>query len=392
MGIYSDYGRFMKAREFKNWCNSGAGIWFAFSTGASCWDETGVDGTKTRPFVPPSSPAAYTPLYRWFESYKGSALMEQEMALLDRSQGSTLNPPTWPDNTYMENNKDSFPDDDYSPAYCFYDDTAPFIKVELWDGNITKWYPSSHIPVFSVGYKGEWGSYCSAYHTSPFSPDAPEPTNESEYDAYAHKYHIYMGLNKSRGGMPLGLLSMIQGSAHFVELVEEADSTSDPLNNLRIFKYGSHYWRIVQDSQVDENKLPHFVLLTVSVFPNELALSSLVEQMLPVRQVCVFKFPDYLKDVLGLDQSTVPRSSQVLRRENINIVTVDPTTHESSQESTDSSVINIPFNCVNPIDPNNSGSSSYTGNETAELLINDFMTARKRDVQQTDRYGYIIGF
>ena len=29
---------------------------------------------------------------------------------------------------------------------------------------------------------------------------------------------------------------------------------------------------------------------------------------------------------------------------------------------------------------------------TIEMLINDFMTARKRDVQQTDRYGYIIGF
>ena len=48
--------------------------------------------------------------------------------------------------------------------------------------------------------------------------------------------------------------------------------------------------------------------------------------------------------------------------------------------------VNIPYNFFNPLDPNNVEAP------TIEMLINDFMTARKRDVQQTDRYGYIIGF
>jgi hypothetical protein len=129
--------------------------------------------------------------------------------------------------------------------------------------------------------------------------------------------------------------------------------------------------------------------LTVSVFPNELALSSLVENQLPVRQVSVYKFPDSLVSVLGLGGTVTSRSSQVLRRERINIVTKDPVSGEDSYKfpvDNPDNIVNIPIHCQNPLTPNESG------NETAEMLINDFMTARRKDVQQTDRYGYIIGF
>ena len=420
MGIYTDYGRFMKAREFKNWCNSGAGIWFGFSIGSPRWDElvTPVGG-NSRPFVPPSQPAAYTPLYRWHRQYKADKdnahdwaslydLQPQEMELLDRSfgtdeapSGSGLTPPCYPDNAQIKNDPDC-PTDYMSPAINVYHNDLETLETFLWQGmdTPTRQYPSPFIPPFPVSYRKDWISRDDSTGIIPdyivadrggFDPSI-EPTDSSQYLSFAYNYHIYKGIHQIGGQpvseVPLGLLSFIQGSAQFVEPLEREESDT-PLDTIRTFKYGSHYWRIVQDSQIDRNNLPHFVLLTVSVFPNELALSSLVENQLPVRQVTVFKFPDSLVQTLILNMTPLPRSSQVLRRERINIVTRDPSTGNPSYQYSDGNpdgIVNIPIHCQNPLDPN------LQNSDTAEMLINDYMTARKRDVQQTDRYGYIIGF
>jgi hypothetical protein len=404
MGIYSDYGRFMKARVFRDWCNSNTGIWFAFSTGSPRWDTLIEDSTSgqtvSRPFVPPSSPAPYTPLYRWFASYKGADLVDQEFALLDRSFGTSEpngTAPFWPDNNFLDQNADLYPTTDYTPAYNMYGEgvigaTNNTLTSE-WNpsGTQSPLYPSPTIPTFATSYRADWESYCNNYNYSsdPFNPDAPEPTDESQFDSYAHNYHIYNGINKNGSdelirSLPLGLLSFIRGQAMFVEPIDEPDSP-DSSENLRIFKYGAHYWKIITDANINRDKLPHFVLLTVNVFPNELAQSSLVEQQLPVRQVSVFKFPDYLASEWGLNQSS-PRSKLVIRRENINIVTTPSIGNLFQSLSTPSTLKNIPFNCESPLDPNQSTNGSI------ELLINDYMTARHRVVQQTDRYGYIIGF
>lgn len=43
MGIFTDYGRYVKAREFKKFCNSGGGLWFAFGAGGKGWSiENGI--------------------------------------------------------------------------------------------------------------------------------------------------------------------------------------------------------------------------------------------------------------------------------------------------------------------------------------------------------------
>lgn len=47
MGIFTDYGRYVKAREFKKFCNSGGGLWFAFGTGGKAW--TQLDMPKAPP-------------------------------------------------------------------------------------------------------------------------------------------------------------------------------------------------------------------------------------------------------------------------------------------------------------------------------------------------------
>ena len=499
MGIYTDYGRFQKAREFKDYCNSGAGIWFAFALGSPRWDylvtkniqvpdsnnpNTTTSSVTDIPNVPPSAPAAYTPLYRWFASYKeGEAidatdlkndlLQPQEMSLIDRSYAipsvNDTQSKQWPDNNQVESDaKDNKPDIYLEPTiatlnqslidggsdpvdFGFNSDPKYSVDSNPWDPqpDVTDtWYksprdialyPSPSIPAFPVTYIQDWKDAIQKaqedliiqgnplylfYQDGAEGPNDSwiEPNDSTKFESWAYMYHMSQtrtnsttaGINENPKARPLGLYSFIQGQARFVEPIDEEDAGS---SSIAAFKYGSHYWKIVKEDQINENNLPHHILLTVSVFPNELSDSSIVENKLPVRQVAVFKFPDCVLEQIPelipeTDGAPISRRFQVLKRDRFHIYRPGDTApqidkpHKNNPNDTENSPvwdsdnnkrqIYIPFNCdsvlnPNPVDENPSETYVHLRG-TAEMLINDVMTARTKDVQQTDRYGYIIGF
>lgn len=431
MGIYTDYGRFQKAREFKNYCTSGAGIWFAFSVGSPRWDNlisktsdgvNPLNPPRTIPNVPSSAPAAYTPVYKWFATYKDNnwdgseeLLQTQEYSLLDRSfcdsDPAYTNQGVFPTNNELYVGRNTIPSDDYTPSVLTLNTStlngSSNIDSHLWDSTTQDldYYPSPFIPAFPVGYKKDWDTIVnniistdSSYANLGSFSFTSEPTDPTKYESWSNAYHLAKGVQNSStayGETPIGLMSFIQGTARFVEPLPQEDADNlDATSSVSAFKYGSHYWRIVSDSEVNKDRLPHHILLTVSVFPNELAESSLVERMLPVRQVSVFKFPDCISDQIPeLEQQPTSRLYRVLRRDKFQIIrsSVDLSTLTiDTSGSWDSRKIYLPFNCADPMDPNQTSGTGVRG--SIEMLINDFMTARRRDVQQTDRYGYIIGF
>ena len=473
MGIYTDYGRFQKAREFKDYCNSGAGVWFAFSMGSPRWDKLihkTIDGVTTDVLnVPPSQPSSYTPLYRWFESYKGSDLQVQEFSLIDRSfcdscpsTGTTgYTTGTFPTNSVIENNKDVLPPQDsngnegeYTPSVCLLDqsrvasatnnalNTSNSIEQYSWNTDPTKinslFYPTPSLPAFPVSYTQDWKTIIDEAKSNLVSggnlflyymPGATstndswqEPNDSTKFESWSYLYHLSQtrtnssnqSPNKISSCRPLGLYSFIKGQARFVEPVSEEMAQESTIST---FKYGSHYWRIVPDANITADNLPHHILLTVSVFPNELSDSSIVERYLPVRQVSVFKFPDcILEQIPELEQSNPSRRYQVLKRDRFNIIRGNDTYPDISTVKDvaweDGRQIYLPFYFddpaytdpdypdqyknpyLSPNPPNKivGGVESIRLRGTIEMLINDYMTARTRDVQQTDRYGYIIGF
>ena len=347
MGIYSDYGRFMKARQFKEWCTSGAGIWFGFGLGSPRWDDfvslTDSSGASVlKSFVPPSAPAAYTSVYRWFRSEKNippelegdDLLSESEMSLLDRSFGNPSidddpsNPPFYPSDDdirerfYLDHVGVPEPSGGLVPSICEltnFDSRNPnYSNFNISSHNLDNlegsYYPSKSIPPFTVSYKKDWEDICNKISSSNIDFSHMDdlshyiPTDPSEYEAYSYARHVYTD-GGFRFNPPLGLLSFIQGKAKFVVPVEESEAGTQAT-----FKYGSHFWKIVSDNDVSSTNLPHHILLTVNVFPNELSGDSISEQTLMVRQVSVFKFP------LGLKPVGNSRSDRVFRRNVVHLV------------------------------------------------------------------------
>lgn len=493
MGIYTDYGRFQKAREFKDYCNSGAGIWFAFAIGSPRWDylvtkQVSTQETTDIPNVPPSAPAAYTPLYRWFASYKkgetidaedltNDLLQPQEMSLIDRSYAipsvNDTQSKQWPNNNQVElDAKDNKPDIYLEPTiatlsqdlinggsdpvdFGFNSDPKYSVDSNPWDPQPdvtdtwykkprdTALYPSPSIPAFPVTYIRDWEDAIQKAQGDLVTQDSPlylfyqngatepndswlEPNDSTKFESWAYLHHMSQtridedGLstpyNTNPKSRPLGLYSFIQGQAKFVEPVDEDDAGS---SSVSAFKYGAHYWRIVPDVDINADHLPHHILLTVTVFPNELSDSSIVENKLPVRQVAVFKFPDcvleQIPELIPSNGGSINRRYQILKRDRFRIMRPgdpgrviiprpykDPDDTENKPywdregEGGGKRQIYIPFNCDGVLDPNPEDPDPESGyvniRGSMEMLINDFMTARTKDVQQTDRYGYIIGF
>lgn len=384
MGIYTDYGRFLKARQFKEYCNSGAGLWFSFSMGSQRWDTIGEETNggeeptnKFRPLVPPSSPNAYSPVYSWVQSFKNTpTLVKSEESLLDPSWSSSdVDPKYW--SPYKENYTDAslYPYTDpfkvtqaLSPSWVFWNNGDPqaIYPFNNTTSNIpSKYYPSAYIPPFSVSYLNDWSSF------TPYADTSTQPTNPDDFLQYALTLHLEEGEACS---LPIGLLSFIKGNAQFVSPITEEEVsqvTPGTPDAMKIFKYGAHYWKIISD--ISRDSLPHHILLTANVFPGDLSLDAIADVTLPVRQVSVFKFPDSLSTI-------ITSGRYVIRRKDMNILWTDPSTGE--EDSPVEGKKNLPFNCESPID----------GAQSIEMIINDCLTARTRVVQQTDRYGYIIGF
>ena len=367
MGIYTDYGRFVKAKQFKKYCESEGGIWFLFSMGSPRWDVSYQDSNLNyRPDVPTSAPTAFTSLYRWFSSYKEGDLLPQEYSLLDRSfiiQDDLTPVSPIPTDQDLKDDAETVPSDDYAPSISKYIPTGQNIQSYLWDQSYIETpidqYQSPFIPPVPVSYSIDWMDKLTEClsHYNDFS-NLPDPSPE-EYEVYAYAKHFQEG----SAAVPLGFLAMKKASVYYVEPVEDPDTEE----GLKIFKYGSHYWRIVPLSEISPTKLPHHLLITVNVFPNDLNLSTVVEQELLVRQLTVAKLP-VLSD---LDGRTLLRRSDIV--------------FSYDGFFTVLGRVKIPFLCTET-------SVQSDSPDTMEILINDFFTGRKRDVQQTDRYGYIIGF
>ena len=129
--------------------------------------------------------------------------------------------------------------------------------------------------------------------------------------------------------------------------------------------YGAHKWKTLDDEEAEKVNA-HHILITCTVFPRDLHADEIVESEMNVRQVQVY----HLNKVEGLTHSGDTKLDK------------DKIPHSVKN-------INCYFKSLETTFPE--GSIIIDDNKI-ELLINDFMSQRIRKVNQSDRYGFIIGF
>lgn len=358
MGIFSDVGRYFKAREFKTYMESGGGTWLAFGVGSPNWDYFVRDANGNSVLnVPVATPRSCVSTKSWIAKDRG----------IDDVSQLILNP-----------NARIFLDTSYTPegaAVPEYDQIPPMLEEQDVPSQLylSEFSSSAQIikrnydsiesstpedearmiknPTFPQCYVRDFKSGDDWLLDFNVDPDIT-PTDQSLYNTWAKSVLVKEAVTNKN---PLGFLSIVKATTRFVI------PTDEPVDNISIFMYGSQKWKMLNDQDAERINA-HHILITCVVFPGDLHKKEVVEREMTVRQVQVYHFNQ-----------------------------IEGVTHSGNTKLDTHSIRNADcyFKSLNTTFP--PGSRVILENQI-ELLINDFMTQRTRKVNQSDRYGFIIGF
>ena len=370
MGIFSDVGRFFKAREFKKYMESEGGAWMAFGIGSENWDYFVKDKTNNSVMnIPVATPRSSSSMKEWIAKDRG--ILDVSQLILNPNERIFL------DTSYIKENE-TIPDYEQIPNRLDQKDiprklyltesstTADFttidydnIEVETDEQKIKSiknpTFPQCYIRDFK-GDNGEW--------LIDFNVDRKtKPSDHTLYHRWAKSILVKDSITNKN---PLGFLSLVKADVQFVKLADESVNKSDEsVNNMNIFMYGSHKWKTINDEEAEKINA-HHILITCTVFPRDLHDDEIVESEMNVRQVQVY----HLNKIEGLTHSGDTKLGK---------------------DEIPNSVRNI--NCYfKSLETTFPEGSIVINDNKIELLINDFMSQRIRKVNQSDRYGFIIGF
>ena len=360
MGIFSDVGRFFKAREFKKYMESEGGAWMAFGIGSENWDYFVKDKTNNSVMnIPVATPRSSSSMKEWIAKDRG--ILDVSQLILNPNERIFL------DTSYIKENE-TIPDYEQIPDRLDQKDiprklyltessaAADFttidydnIEVETDEQKIKSiknpTFPQCYIRDFKDD-NGEW--------LIDFNVDRKtKPSDHTLYHRWAKSILVKDSITNKN---PLGFLSLVRAYVKFVTPSDEAE------DNISVFMYGAHKWKTISDEEAEKINA-HHILITCTVFPRDLHDDEIVESEMNVRQVQVY----HLNKVEGLTHSGDTKLDNIRSVRNINC-------YFKSLETT------FP-----------EGSIVINDNKI-ELLINDFMSQRIRKVNQSDRYGFIIGF
>ena len=358
MGIFSDIGRYFKAREFKTYMESGGGTWLAFGIGSSNWDYFVKDANGNSVLnVPVSTPRSCASVKSWIAKDRDISDVSQlilnpnERIFLDTSyisEGTTVPEYNQIPSTLEEK-------DVPSQLYLSEFSSSAQILKRNYD-SIEPSTPDDEArmiknPTFPQCYMRDFKSGDDWLIDFDVDPDVT-PNDHSLYNTWAKSVLAKESFTNKN---PLGFLSIVKAAIRFVI------PTDEPVDNINIFMYGSQKWKMLNDQDAEKINA-HHILITCLVFPGDLHEKEVVEKEMTVRQVQVYHFNQ-----------------------------IEGVTHSDGTKLNIHSIKNKDcyFKSLNTTFP--SGSKVILESQM-ELLINDFMPQRIRKVNQSDRYGFIIGF
>jgi hypothetical protein len=223
------------------------------------------------------------------------------------------------------------------------------------------------------------------------------PTGEIEKQYFAELYLRGMSLVQNQVDSPVGLLGAIKCE---VSLVRELGGVENYTGNIHQFYYGDRYWEIADNSSVDVEK-------DNQNFPTHLFISTLVN-------------PRYLCSDLNIDLNTVPRHIAIYtkKRKIVNGVVesgknyyrVGDTTHpyafnfgqyywDPTAQNNWRSIINDDVELPSGVEMLNftlpctvDGKEFPDELDAFKFILNDYIHGTPRQAHVADRFGYVVGF
>ena len=400
MAIYTNYGRYLKAKQFKESLQERGDVYMVFGIGNPRWDYApdNLNYQGQMPIAP----------YNTSTLLKGDAQTNQfydnhiNAYYLDPLAGDIIrtlydgnivketpvtDAPSSLDNdkTYLSECKDIIPA--FPCIWQHYDNPS----LLTYDGGT----------VHQDDYYDYYISYSVSSYTIHKYSDGSSYSISMPSDVEAQQYfaELYLrGLSDVYDlKHPIGLLGAVRCDINFVKDIGD-DSNNAYIGSAKQFWYGDRYWEIVEpDETYVENYIgdklnqeiyPHHLIITATVNPRNLCAELAIDQCIVPRQIAIYSRPliggNHGKSYYRVGEN-VFNFGQYTKSEWDAIDSVIPSGGEA---------LNFALPCkFKP--SSSSGEVEYPGDPATDFrfILHDYIKGSVReDKHAIDRFGYVIGF
>lgn len=417
MAIYTQYGRYLKAKQFKELIESQGETYMLFGLGNPQWDNS--DNNQSIPIAPYSAEVMRSPdnintnqFYDnnanvWFNDKANNVSIQTiNCGLPDSTSAGTpkynyfcrrLVPP-FPC-IYTSNEKDE--------TVLTATDGTEVSQSTYHDYYITKQEDNTYVlrSVSDISF-------------NPVVIEKPQDTSVSiQYftEAYIRGKSILSGIKA-----PVGLLGAVKCK---IDFVKDIGGENDNLytGDIDQFWYGDRYWQIVNPNENDlignagtyietgdeESKqdiYPHHIIFTATINPRTLCEEINIDQYLVPRQIALFTRKKKLKfdndahiEYSGDTEnySLNYEEGPLYYRAYENVFNLGQYSEQeiagTSFDALRDKLLNFTLPCQ--CDPNGVLPNGYTTpNGEFKFLLNDYIRGQVRENHTADRFGYVVGF
>jgi hypothetical protein len=410
MAIYTNYGRYLKAKKFKESLEAQSETYMLFGLGNPQWDvDTAPDNDQFIPVAPynTSIMLGYLPddtsvgdnqfddnhASQWFNFIRDETIIDYKETLRQSS-------PIWPgsQNSYINKCKNIVP-----PFPCIWQNFSSDRNI-ISGSDVIVTQNDYHEWCITNDASGYWlhnaGDSLSDTSHSINKPD--DSTLDIQYfsEMYIRGKALEMGIKA-----PVGLLGAVKCDINFVKDIGPEDNNRYT-GDINQFWYGDRYWEIVRvnDSDLDnyigksDDQLiyPHHLIFTATVNPRSLCDELLTDQYLVPRHIALFT----RKKEIDSEHSTIdpinPNNSVIVYKNGKNYYRAYENIFNFGQYTTSElESLSMPpeftGEILNFTIPCSVDSDTYPDGEF-KFLLNDYIRGQIRQVHSIDRFGYVIGF
>lgn len=394
MAIYTNYARYLKAKQFKEYLSaeSVGDTYMVFGMGSPYWDSVNEESMQSMPVAPYNTTTLTIPTSTADNQFYDNTI-QQYMLSKTAVERTVINGIPAEDSfiNHMGNLVPAFPCIWHSSTgdgpYLFpskQESTSPL--KDITQNNYQDYYIYNN-------------KLYSTSDTTGHDIDSISSLTNQELCYYSELCLRGKALNLTGTNLPstlktpVGLLGAVRCS---IEFVRDAGPNGELIKGTsEYFWYGDRYWQIVKDSDVkDDNitsntELPHHLMFLSMVNPRDLCSELELDQNLVPRQIAIYtrkrtsgrgpRFYRVEENIFNFGQYSKQDLSAAFA--NPSLLTVDiPATDRKG------TLLNFTLPHIGSTD-----ATTWPAGEF-KFVLHDYIRGANRNAHSSDRFGYVVGF
>lgn len=388
MAIYTQYGRYLKAKMFKDMLD-GPGpceAYMVLGMGNPYWDSSDPAKRQPMPIAPFNSKILINPGATENQFYDNNVALAYTDA--DATCVYTMESGIPSEGSFIDMCKNILP----PVPGLWVNDSYPITILTMTDANNNaNTYGLSQSDWGNALIKKEDARY-KLYVGGIFVAYADTiPEDEIEAQVFAELYLRGLATYNGVETHPAGLLGVVKCKIDFVKDIGGVENYTGDIDE---FFYGDRYWKIVTDNEeqlIARGEYPHHLRFTSTINLRNLCTDINIDRYLVPRQLSIYaRKKKVIADnpTSGSGENTVLNyeSGKSFYRVGENVFNFGQYDNSSDSENTEPIGPGEVLDFTLPVDGDKYPDGDF------KFLLNDYIHGHVREVHSVDRFGYIVGF